>query len=53
MSEGIYTIKKTIYDITNENVIDKLSEHFAEIINHIKIYKIKNVKISTKIEHTE
>ena len=50
MSSTMHQIKTEVYRITSENVKDKLSSHFNEIIEYITLMKLSNIKINTRIE---
>lgn len=50
MPVASHTIKTEVYDINNDNVVEKLSEHFGYICEFLVINKIENIRVITKID---
>lgn len=49
VSKSTSIIESDIYDITIDNVADKLKDHFDNVIKAVKYYEMPNAKLVTRI----
>mgnify|MGYP001599210440 CR=1 FL=1 len=50
MSRHTYVIEHDIYEITEQNIDEKLKEHYTKVSQGIIMMKIKNAKIITRVK---